>query len=301
MTQHWGQDDSLCDIGPLPWGDGVVDEQDLRILMESLMTPGPKASDVPCDVALSWMSPSFAQTCDVYLGTSQEAVSNASRTDPHGVLVSQGQTATTYDPPGVLEFSRTYYWRIDFVISSPAPAVYQGPVLKFTTEAFAYPIQNVIAMSSSAQPGMGAEKTVDGSGLGARDAHSAEGEDMWLSGTVPPHWIQFEFDEVYALHEVWVWNSNQRIEPFLGFGARTVRIEYSTDGAAWTALQGVPEFGRAPGEAGYTANTIVSFGGVSAKYVKLTIEANWGGVAPSTGLSEVRFFYIPDRAYVSTP
>jgi hypothetical protein len=101
---------------------------------------------------------------------------------------------------------------------------------------------------------------------------------------------------VYTLHELWVWNSNQLIEPFIGFGAKTVKVEYSIDGTAWTALEGVPEFARAPGQAGYAHNTVVSFGGVSARYVRLTIEANWGGVSPSTGLSEVRFFYIPDRS-----
>ncbi len=148
---------------------------------------------------------------------------------------------------------------------------------------------------------MGPEKTVDGSGLDENDAHSTESTDMWLSKNTGPHWIQYEFDQVYTLHELWVWNSNQLVEPFMSFGAKTVKIEYSTDGTTWTALEGVPEFARAPGTAGYMANTIVSFGGVSAKYVKLTIEANWGGVAPSVGLSEVRFFYIPDRSYVPTP
>jgi hypothetical protein len=118
---------------------------------------------------------------------------------------------------------------------------------------------------------------------------------MWLSTNAKPYWIQFEFEKIYALHELWVWNSNQVIEPILGFGAKTVKTEYSTDGAVWAALEGVPEFARAPGQAGYVHNTVVSLGGVSAKYVKLTIEANWGGVSPSTGLSEVRFFYIPDR------
>ena len=135
---------------------------------------------------------------------------------------------------------------------------------------------------------------MDGSGLDKSDGHSTNGDDMWLSGTVQPHWIQFEFDKVYTLHELWVWNWNQTVEPYAGFGAKSVRIEYSTDGTTWTALEGVPEFAQAPGEPGYMANTKVSFGGVLAKYVRLTIEKNWG-VAPKTGLSEVRFFYIPDR------
>jgi Concanavalin A-like lectin/glucanases superfamily/WD40-like Beta Propeller Repeat len=32
MADRWGTDDSVCDIGPMPWGDGVVDLQDLTVL-----------------------------------------------------------------------------------------------------------------------------------------------------------------------------------------------------------------------------------------------------------------------------
>ncbi len=295
LVANWGKNNTLCDIGPFAWGDGIVDERDLRVLMESLMTPGPKASDVPCDVVLSWISPSFANTRDIYLGASLASVNTASRTNPQGVLVSQGQTATTYDPPGALEFSKTYYWRVDFVISGPAPAIYQGPVVSFTTEAYARPVKNITATASSGQPSMGPEKTVDGSGLDKNDGHSTNGSDMWLAQGAAPHWIQFEFDRVYALHELWVWNSNQMVEPFIGFGARTVKIEYSPDGTTWTPWANVAEFARAPGQSGYVHDTTISFGGASAKYVKLTIEKGWGST-PSVGLSEVRFFYVPDRS-----
>ena len=36
LTQHWGQSDPVCDIGPYAWGDGIVDEQDLFMLAEYL-------------------------------------------------------------------------------------------------------------------------------------------------------------------------------------------------------------------------------------------------------------------------
>jgi len=36
MVDHWGTDHSLCDIGPMPWGDGVVDIEDLKVLAEHL-------------------------------------------------------------------------------------------------------------------------------------------------------------------------------------------------------------------------------------------------------------------------
>jgi len=36
MVDHWGEDYSLCDIGPTPLGDGIVDVQDLIVLAEHL-------------------------------------------------------------------------------------------------------------------------------------------------------------------------------------------------------------------------------------------------------------------------
>ena len=36
IVDNWGTDNSLCDIGPMPWGDGVVDVEDLIVLAEHL-------------------------------------------------------------------------------------------------------------------------------------------------------------------------------------------------------------------------------------------------------------------------
>jgi hypothetical protein len=38
IVDHWGTDNQLCDIGPMPWGDGIVDVQDLIVLAEDLFT-----------------------------------------------------------------------------------------------------------------------------------------------------------------------------------------------------------------------------------------------------------------------
>jgi hypothetical protein len=38
MVDYWGEDHSLCDIGPMPWGNGIVDVQDLIVLAEHLFT-----------------------------------------------------------------------------------------------------------------------------------------------------------------------------------------------------------------------------------------------------------------------
>lgn len=36
LLDHWGTNDHLYDIGPMPWGDGIVDIQDLIVLSEHL-------------------------------------------------------------------------------------------------------------------------------------------------------------------------------------------------------------------------------------------------------------------------
>jgi len=36
MADRWGTDDSVCDIAPMPWGDGIVDVEDLRVLAECI-------------------------------------------------------------------------------------------------------------------------------------------------------------------------------------------------------------------------------------------------------------------------
>jgi hypothetical protein len=38
MVDHWGTDEPLYDIAPIPWGDGIVDVQDLVVLAEYLFT-----------------------------------------------------------------------------------------------------------------------------------------------------------------------------------------------------------------------------------------------------------------------
>jgi regulation of enolase protein 1 (concanavalin A-like superfamily) len=259
--------------------------------------PANKATDVAADGILSWDPGEGAASHDIYLGTAFADVNTATRTSAKGVLVSQGQAGTTFDPPARLPYGQTYYWRIDEVSGN---TVSKGQVWSFTVESYGYPIQPVAATASTAQLNMGPAKTIDGSGLDLMGRHGTEGTTMWLSTGVGTNWIQYEFDKVYKLAEMKVWNSNGLIESFMGFGAKQVKVEISTDGTTWTALESVPEFAKAPGLPEYAANTTVSFGGIEGKFVKLTIEKNWG-VAPPTGLSEVQFSAVPVQAFAPQP
>ncbi len=264
--------------------------------------PGPAngAVDVPRDGVLSWKPALPSQKHDVYFGTSIDDVNTASPVDPRGVLAGVGQDANTFDPTDLLPYGQTYYWRVDEVNATPDATIFKGDVWSFTVEPFSYPLTNVAATASSAAAGMGPENTVNGSGLNDRDEHSTNGEHMWLSAGVQPDWILFEFDSVYKLDELWVWNSNQLVEKIVGFGAKDVTVEYSLDSSAWTELASVPPFEQADGADGYIPDTPIDFGGVLAKYVRLTVNSTWGGIA-QCGLSEVRFFYIPVRAREPMP
>ncbi|HRS13271.1 MAG TPA: discoidin domain-containing protein, partial [Sedimentisphaerales bacterium] len=258
--------------------------------------------DVPRDVVLSWTAGEFAASHDVYFGTSFADVNTAGRANPLGVLASQDQSGTTYDPAGVLAFGQTYYWRVDEVNAAPDHTIFKGDVWSFTVEPLAYPITNIVATSNaSSESDSAPEKTVDGSGLNAAGQHSVMNTDMWAgtTGGAEPVWIQFEFDKVYKLHEMQVWNYNVIFEMMLGFGFKDTTIEYSENGVDWTTFADV-RFAQATGKTTYTANTVVDLEGVAAQFIRLTAN-NGYGMTGTFGLSEVRFLYIPVQAREPQP
>jgi len=44
MVDHWGENSPLCDIGPTPFGDGIVDVQDIVVLAEYLFKDIPEST-----------------------------------------------------------------------------------------------------------------------------------------------------------------------------------------------------------------------------------------------------------------
>ncbi len=265
-------------------------------------SPEDDSIDVPRDVTLSWTAGEQAATHDVYFGTAFEDVNDVGRTDPKGVLVSQDHTATRYTPTGLLDFSMTYYWRIDEVGAAPENTIHKGDVWSFTTEPFAYPLANIIATSNGISDEISTpQRTVDGSGLDADDQHSVHNADMWLAEPPDdrPLYIQYEFDRLYKLHEILVWNYNVEFELLLGLGLKDVTIETSEDGADWAVL-GEVQLNQATARATYAANTTVDLQGVAARYVRLTVNSAWGMMG-QYGLSEVRFLYIPAQAREPQP
>ncbi|UCD52082.1 MAG: right-handed parallel beta-helix repeat-containing protein, partial [Phycisphaerales bacterium] len=80
---------------------------------------------------LTWTPGDTADVHDVYFGVDQGAVTNATRADPLGVLISQGQPQTSF-ALAPLERGQTYYWRIDEVEVVADPIIWEGDVWRFT-------------------------------------------------------------------------------------------------------------------------------------------------------------------------
>jgi len=270
--------------------------------------PANGALDVPRDVTLSWTPGESAVKHDVYIGTSFDNVKSATpTTDPAGVYLGRTDP-NRYPDSGALrmDFDQTYYWRVDEVDAPPSNTVHVGIIWSFATEPLAIPIPgtNITAIASSQTGNQGPENTLNGSGLDNTGLlHGVEGPTMWLSDKtgVQPTWIEFQFDKIYQLHEMWVWNANESLEPLVGLGFKDVTIEYSANGVDYLRLGTTHEFTQGPGTPDYAHNTTVDLSGVAAKYVRLTPTSNWGGVFSQYGLSEVRFFSIPVFAREPSP
>ncbi len=283
----------------------ALTEEQIKAVMKGLATteakdptPADGATDVARDTSLGWTPTPKAATHNVYFGASQEDVKAATTDVPLGVLAGKGQTQTTFKPADLLEYGKTYFWRVDEVNGAPDFALFRGKVWSFTVEPYAYPVTGITATASSSEkPTTGPDNTVNGSGL-TGDLHGTNSATMWDTAVTDlgPVWIQYQFDNAYKLSEMWVWNYNGDFEPVLGFGFKDVKIEYSTDGTTWTLLKET-QFAKATAVAGYEHNTTVDMGGVVAQYVKLTAKSNWSEVGiKQCGLSEVRFFQVPAQA-----
>lgn len=266
-----------------------------------LPTPEEGATDVPRDdTVLSWLAGETAVEQDVYFGTSYDEIDDATTASS----AYRGRQAETSFDAGRLEFGQTYYWRVDEVLSGGT--VVKGNVWSFTVEPASIPLSagQITATASSTNNTSGqAASLIDGSGLGEGDVHSTVAMDMWLSEPSDPGsaWVQFEFDRLYKLHEMLVWNHNTAVESMVGLGVKEATIEYSRDGAEWATLGTTHQFAQASGNESYTANTTIDFAGAAAKYVRIAIASNWGAAFQQYGLSEVRFMVIPATAREPAP
>jgi len=286
--------------------------------------PADGYSKAPVDQVLSWTPGKDAIAHDVYFGTDAEDVNSA--TDPN-VLPGRGRrTGNTYDPD--LAQGVTYYWRIDEVTPSQ---IYKGNVASFTVRRDYLKKGVVPVVTATSAPGnyppAPPQRSCDQSGL-RYWLHSSYTEDHWVNESFPINtgnpvgrdgsiWIQYAFDKVYDLKEMWVWNQNELgTVDWSTRGLKNVTIDYSTDGSSWTEV-GHYLFNKAPGKSWavpeawpdrydpteYAHNTEVDLTGISAKHICITADVNEGnyGNTWSAGLAEVLFLVETPYATFHVP
>ncbi|MHC4594841.1 MAG: LamG-like jellyroll fold domain-containing protein [Planctomycetota bacterium] len=99
--------------------------------------PGPAHESIPFieeATPMSWTPGESAVKHDVYFGADRDAVADADASDTTGIYRGR-QDANSYVPTDVLEFSETYFWRIDEVQADEA-TIYKGRVWNFTIADF---------------------------------------------------------------------------------------------------------------------------------------------------------------------
>jgi len=258
------------------------------------MSPLPQvnAEDIQLTDTLSWAvmnaeNPTFA----INIGTTESCDDVLSDESTNGAM--------NYAlPAGLLEYGIEYCWRVDVTENG---TTYPGPVWSFTAEPYSIMIpidvNNVTASSFKdvSPPSM----IVNGAGLDA-NTHSNNPEDMWLSGEpdMAP-WLMFELNDIQKLDQVLIWNANSTSEGSVGWGIKDVNIVTSMDGIDWTALSDVTQISQAPGLPTYGEPQVIDLGLVLAKYVRINILSNWGGLLKQYSVAEVQFHGLP--VYARTP
>ncbi|MDQ3016668.1 MAG: T9SS type A sorting domain-containing protein [Bacteroidota bacterium] len=124
------------------------------------------------------------------------------------------------------------------------------------------------------------------------DRHSTNFFDGWVSceTAISPnpergksHFIMYDFNSVFALGQMTIWNSND--PSHLNWGMRDVHIDYSTDGVVWTTA-GTYTFPQASGLSTYEGAEGPNLNQAEGRYLLITAINNYGGEC--FGLSEMR-------------
>jgi len=97
-------------------------------------TPRSGSVDVMQTTVLSWGPGDYATSHEIYLGTDEEAVRNATRTSPE-YKGTKALGNESYDP-GKMNWDTTYYWRVDEINPANADSPWIGNLWRFTTADF---------------------------------------------------------------------------------------------------------------------------------------------------------------------
>lgn len=163
----------------------------------------------------------------------------------------------------------------------------------------------IVRASSTYSSTCAVEHLIDNSGMnGLLHDNSMAAQTMWHSDRMPPVgkafegtkegrvWISFEFDKIYPIKEIWIWNHNQ--PGYSKRGLKKTYIQYSSDGKNWASIDGnssdswiIPE---ANAKINLPGSIILNCNGLVAKYIVITADEQDGNYGDEYyGLSEVKF------------
>lgn len=128
----------------------------------------------------------------------------------------------------------------------------------------------------------------------AEDRHSTDMMHAWMSceeSTNPhdifgeSHWLQFRFDKMESIYDIYVWNLNH--PDHAKSGVKEMAISSSIDGTSWTVADTI-SIAQATTSGDYLPRFAIDLEGLSAKYLVFTALSTHGGTC--AGLSEVKIY-----------
>ncbi|MBN1806231.1 MAG: hypothetical protein JW837_13365 [Sedimentisphaerales bacterium] len=124
-----------ANTGYVAFDDFRLEGPEVSVGKAALPNPSNGAVDLPRNTNLSWKPGIYADKHNVYFGTDVNDVNEASPTDPRGVLAGENHNTVIFGP-GLLDFDRTYYWRVDEVNDAEPNSPWKGNVWSFSTASF---------------------------------------------------------------------------------------------------------------------------------------------------------------------
>ncbi len=100
------------------------------------------------------------------------------------------------------------------------------------------------------------------------------------------HWVMYDLASIYGLVNMEIWNHNVWGETEMG--VKKIILDYSIDKENW-ASTGIIEISKATGSWKYVTGDPIELGGLTARYVLITVLETWSQNEDCAGIAELRF------------
>jgi len=122
-----------------------------------------------------------------------------------------------------------------------------------------------------------------------------QGAGTSATGVACQQWVKYEFDAVYELDEMLIWNGAMNV---YNRSTKDIVISYSLDGTNWTPIFTGQLADTTDIEMnGRTYSDVIDFGGISAKFVEMDLISQWNTGDGYYLMDEVLFsLVVPEPA-----